>query len=173
MTGPGDKNERQWKIEIEGKERLQDLTELTRLELPLELAHQIGDCLRVFYATRENNLLALLAPPGQDGPTRFVDAAVELDRSEFGGGYEHALHQQRIEHKLEDRELVGFASVFPVEADIATAFGLGHRVWISLGGELIKEPWEILTLNPNEVTVWAKAGNEVKRIQAIGIESSL
>ncbi|MBP9702976.1 hypothetical protein KBD69_04790 [Candidatus Woesebacteria bacterium] len=173
MTGPGDRKEKLWKVEVESIEPLQDLTELTRLEMPLELAHQIGECLREFYGTAENNLLALLAPPGQDGATRFVDAAVELDRGEFGGGYEHALHQQRLEHKLEDRELVGFASVFPVESDIATAFGLGHRVWISLGGELIKEPWEILTHNPNEVTVWAKAGKEIKRIQAIGIESSL
>lgn len=160
-------------IVVEYVEQLQDNVDIRRVELPINLAEQIGECLRGFYRTGENNLLALLAPPGQDGSTRFIDAAVELDRAEYEGSYEHALHQQRLEHNLEDRELVGFASVFPVEVDIATAFSLGHRIWISLGGELITVPWEILTHNPNEVTVWAKAGKEIKRIQAVGIGSSL
>lgn len=138
--------------------------------MPLELAHQIGECLRDFYTTRENNLLALLAPPGQDGPTRFVDAAVEIDRVEFDGGYEHALHQQRLDHHLEDRELVGLASVFPVEADIATAFSLGHRIWLSLGNKLIKTVWDIENIDTQQATVWGKSGDEIQKIQAIGIE---
>lgn len=170
MIEPSSKNTEPWKIVVEHREQLQDKAELTRLEIPLELAHQIGECLRDFYATRENNLLALLAPPGQDGPTRFIDAAVELDQSEFGGGYEHALHQQRIEHHLEDRELVGFASVFPIKNDIATAFSLGHRVWISLGDQLITDDWGIITNNPNEGTVWAKQGTGIEPIQVVGIE---
>lgn len=76
-------------IVVEHVEQLQDTADIQRVELPVELAHQIGECLRDLYVTGENNLLALLCPPGQDGSTRFIDAVVELDRENYGSAYEH------------------------------------------------------------------------------------
>lgn len=150
--------------------KLKSDDEIQRVELPIEFARQIGDQLRKFYVNKENNLLALLCPPGQEGGTRFIDTAIEISPEDASGDYNYYLSLQKAELGLGDSELIGFASIFPVRDRMVESFEVGHKIWISLGDKILESIWNLGLTDPTTATVWAKSGDEIKAIQAIAVE---
>jgi hypothetical protein len=157
-------------IVVEHVEHLKDNVDIKRVELPVELAHQIGECLRDMLGSNENNLLALLCPPGQDGDTRFIDTAIEVAPEDANGDYLYFIDSEKTRLGLKDREMIGFASIYPVRDRMEEAFSVGHKVWISLGDKILESVLDLDLTDPTSATVWAKSGDEIQEIQAIGVE---